>query len=148
MFAGWIDGQGQVWLSGRKKDMIKSGGENVNSSEVEAVLQSHPGVVNACVVALPHPRLGETVGALLVLHESYSWNQRSRPAQAQSQERQISLHLIQQWCREQHLAGFKLPRVVHGSHVALPSTATGKVDKQRARDLLHAVRQGNLHSKL
>lgn len=59
---GCLDALGQLWLLGRLKDTIKSGGENVYSSEVEAVLQRHPAVAAVAVVGLPHGRLGEQVG--------------------------------------------------------------------------------------
>jgi len=58
---GWLDTRGQLWLLGRSKDVVKSGGENVHAREVEGVLESHPAVLAAAVVGLPHTRLGEMV---------------------------------------------------------------------------------------
>ena len=58
---GWLDALGRLWLLGRAKDMIKSGGENVFAAEVEAALEAHPAVAGAAVVGIPHPRLGEMV---------------------------------------------------------------------------------------
>ena len=58
---GFLAPDGSLWLLGRAKDMVKSGGENVFAAEVEAVLASHPGVAAAAVVGLPHERLGEQV---------------------------------------------------------------------------------------
>jgi acyl-CoA synthetase (AMP-forming)/AMP-acid ligase II len=58
---GWLDAAGRLWLLGRAKDMVKSGGENVHAREVEAMLEGHPAVAAAAVVGLPHTRLGETV---------------------------------------------------------------------------------------
>jgi acyl-activating enzyme 14 len=58
---GRLDGCGRLWLLGRKKDMIKSGGENVHASEVERVLALHPAVADVAVVGLPNERLGEMV---------------------------------------------------------------------------------------
>lgn len=58
---GFLDSSGALWLVGRAKDMIKSGGENVLAAEVERVLLRHPGVAGAVVVGLPHTRLGEQV---------------------------------------------------------------------------------------
>ncbi len=62
---GYLDAVGRLWLVGRRKDMIKSGGENVHAAEVEAVLCGYPGVAAAAVVGLPHARLGEMVRLLL-----------------------------------------------------------------------------------
>ena len=58
---GWLDVEGQLWLVGRAKDMVKSGGENVSAAEVEAALEAHPDVLEAAVVGLPDDRLGELV---------------------------------------------------------------------------------------
>eukprot|EP00198_Chlamydomonas_reinhardtii_P000720 XP_001690055.1 predicted protein [Chlamydomonas reinhardtii] len=56
---GYLAADGGLWLLGRAKDMIKSGGENVFAPQVEAVLCAHPAVAAAAVVGLPHERLGE-----------------------------------------------------------------------------------------
>ncbi|KAK9809963.1 hypothetical protein WJX72_002701 [[Myrmecia] bisecta] len=55
---GRLDAQGRLWLAGRIKEVIKSGGENVHAQEVERMLLTHPAVVAACVVGLPHERFG------------------------------------------------------------------------------------------
>ena len=68
---GTIDASGRLWLAGRLKDVVRSGGENVNAAEVERVLTRHPAVAAAAVVGLPHARLGEQVGALLVLRPGF-----------------------------------------------------------------------------
>jgi acyl-activating enzyme 14 len=59
---GALDSAGRLWLVGRAKDTVKSGGENVHAAEVEAALEQHPAVAAAAVVGLPHSRLGEMVG--------------------------------------------------------------------------------------
>lgn len=61
MFTGALDSEGRLWLVGRLKDVIRSGGENVHASEVEAVLEMHPDVLRAAAVGIPHKRLGEQV---------------------------------------------------------------------------------------
>ena len=64
---GRLDDDGYLLITDRKKDIIIRGGENIASSEVEAVLLSHPGVADAAVVAAPDARMGEVVRAYLVL---------------------------------------------------------------------------------
>ncbi len=62
-----IDENGEVLFLDRKKDMIKSGGENVASVKIEETLLAHPAVQNAAVVGLPHPQWGEAVSAFVKL---------------------------------------------------------------------------------
>ena len=62
-----IDENGEVLFLDRKKDMIKSGGENVASVKIEETLLAHPAVQNAAVVGLPHPQWGEAVSAFIKL---------------------------------------------------------------------------------
>lgn len=66
---GRIDEDGLVYLIGRKKDIIIRGGENIASAHVESRLREHPDVIDAAVVGLPHPDLGEEVGAAVVIRE-------------------------------------------------------------------------------
>ncbi|HMO48800.1 MAG TPA: AMP-dependent synthetase, partial [Rubrivivax sp.] len=98
-----------------KKDMIKTGGENVASVKVEAVLLAHPGVAGAGVLGLPHPRWAEAVCAFIV----------KKPG-AELDEASLIAH-----CR-QHLGGFEVPKLVHFVDV-LPATSTGKVQKHVLR---------------
>ena len=99
----------------RKKDMIKTGGENVASDKVEAVLLGHPGVAGAAVLGLPHPHWIEAVCAFVV----------KKPG-AEVDEESILAH-----CRER-LGGFEVPKLVRFVE-ALPATATGKVQKHLLR---------------
>ncbi len=62
-----IDEEGFVYIVDRAKDMVISGGENVYSVEVEATLFEHPAVADVAVIGVPHPVLGEEVGAAVVL---------------------------------------------------------------------------------
>lgn len=64
---GRIDAEGYLLITDRKKDIIIRGGENISSKEVEAVLLSHPSVVDAAAVAAPDDRMGEVVRACVVL---------------------------------------------------------------------------------
>jgi long-chain acyl-CoA synthetase len=110
-----IDAQGEVLFIDRKKDMIKSGGENVASVKIEETLLAHPAVQNAAVVGLPHPQWGEAVAAFVKL----------KPG-AQAEEAEIAEH-----CRK-HLGGFQVPKLVRILD-EMPMTATGKLRKVELR---------------
>ncbi len=111
-----IDADGYVYLLDRMKDMVITGGENVYSSEVEAVLHRHPGVAEAAVIGVPDQRLGETVMAVIV-----------RKSGAAPSEAEIAQH-----CR-QSLGGYKIPRRVVFVE-RLPRSAMGKVLKTELRN--------------
>ncbi len=110
----WVDGQ--MVFRDRKKDMIKTGGENVPSVKVEAVLLRHPAVANAAVVGLSHPRWIEAVTAFVVLK-----------AGAQIDEAGLVQH-----CKE-FLGGFEVPKAIRIVD-ALPMTSTGKIQKHPLRE--------------
>lgn len=102
---------GYVEIRDRMKDVIISGGENISSIEVEAVLLRHPAVQEAAVVGLPHEKWGEAPYAFVVL----------RPGATATEAE------LRTFARE-HLAHFKAPHGV--TFVAeLPKTATGKIQK-------------------
>lgn len=67
---GRIDDQGCITISGRKKDLIIRGGENLSAKEIEDALQRHPAIFEAAVIGIPHPRLGETGCAVIRLVEN------------------------------------------------------------------------------
>ena len=67
---GRIDDQGCITISGRKKDLIIRGGENLSAKEIEDALQRHPAIFEAAVIGIPHPRLGETGCAVVRLVEN------------------------------------------------------------------------------
>jgi len=62
-------GDGAVVITGRKKDLIIRGGENISAKEIEDILINHPGIREIAVVAMPHCRLGETVCAFVIAGE-------------------------------------------------------------------------------
>jgi acyl-CoA synthetase (AMP-forming)/AMP-acid ligase II len=64
---GSVDAEGYLTVSGRKKDLIIRGGENISPKEVEDVLHRHPAIREVAVVAMPHPRMGETPCAYAIL---------------------------------------------------------------------------------
>ena len=115
---GYLDAEGFLYLTDRKKDMIISGGENIASSEVERVVYSLAQVSEAAVIGLPDERWGERVVAVVVL----------RPGM------RLALRELDACCRAQ-LAGFKVPRqlVIRDD---LPRNPSGKVLKRVLRDEL------------
>lgn len=112
---GIFDEGGQMLFLDRKKDMIKTGGENVPSIKVESALLVHPAVGGVAVIGVPHPRWAEAVCALVVL----------KPGAACTPE-ELNAH-----CR-QLLGSFEVPKAIRIIDV-LPMTATGKVQKQILR---------------
>ncbi len=107
-----IDGSGSVQIVDRKKDMILTGGENVYSIEVEAVLYEHPGVLEAAVFGRADEIYGERVCAAVV----------ARPDHDLCEQELLA------FCRTR-LAGFKCPRVWIFL-AALPRTGSGKIAKR------------------
>ena len=112
---GIEDEDGQVLFVDRKKDIVKSGGENVSSVHVERTILAFPGVDNCAVIGLPHERWGEAVTAVVTCAANI----------------EIGEEELLEWCTEQ-LAPFEKPkRIVFVD--ALPMTATGKVQKHTLR---------------
>ena len=67
---GQMSPDGALVITGRKKDLIIRGGENISAKEIEEVLAQHPDVADVAVVAMPHPRLGEGVCAFVVTRDA------------------------------------------------------------------------------
>lgn len=111
---GHLDDEGVVWFTDRVKDMVKTGGENVSSVEVERTLLSCPDVAECAVIGVPDPKWGEAVTAVVV------------PADPTVDEATVAARVTEH-CRAR-LAGFQVPKRVHVVD-ALPKTATGKVQK-------------------
>ncbi len=106
---------GYFEIKDRAKDVIISGGENISSLEVEETLYRHPKILEAAVVAKPHPKWGETPCAFVTLRPQTT---------ADAAE-------IIDYCRE-NMARFKVPRtVIFGP---LPKTSTGKIQKFSLRE--------------
>jgi long-chain acyl-CoA synthetase len=114
-----IDDDGFVYIVDRAKDMVIRGGENVYSVEVEAALFEHPAVADAAVIGVPHPVLGEEVGAAVVL----------RPGSKVTAD-ELSRHV------RERLAGFKVPTHIWFRAEPLPRNPQGKVLKRELRDQL------------
>jgi len=117
---GRMDENGRVTIVDRSKDVIITGGENVASAEVEAVLTRHPGVSELAVVGQPHPIWGEIVTAVVVKAED-------APADEQLAEELLEFG-------QQHLARYKLPKRI-GFVEALPRSSFGKVLKRDLRNV-------------
>jgi fatty-acyl-CoA synthase len=113
---------GYIEVVDRSKDVINSGGENISSVEVEAMLYEHPAVLEAAVVGVPDSKWGEVPKALVVL----------KPGQQTSEQALIA------FCRD-HMAHFKAPKSVEFV-TELPKTATGKVQKFALREQYWAGR--------
>jgi fatty-acyl-CoA synthase len=115
-----VDDEGYITVVDRKKDMVKSGGENVASREVEEALYRLEGVSEVAVVGLPHPRWIEAVTAVVVVKSGHGLN-----------ESQVLAHAAQ------HLAPFKCPKAVVFVE-SLPKNPSGKLLKRELRQKLHA----------
>ena len=111
-----IDEAGRVRITGRIKDIIIRGGENIAPKEVEDVLRGHPAIADASVYAVASEFFGEEVAAAL----------RLRPGAT------IEADEVQAFCRER-LARFKVPRFIRVVE-AFPLTASGKIQKFRLRE--------------
>lgn len=111
----------------RKKDVIISGGENISSPEIEAVLYRHPAVLDCAVIGVPDEKWGETPKAFVVVREG----------------EQLSDKDLITFCRD-HMAHFKCPTRIEFI-TELPRTATGKLKKYtlREKEWEHASRLVN-----
>lgn len=119
-----FDANGYCTITGRFKDIIIRGGENIYPLEIEERLTAHPAIQRAAVVGIPDARYGEVVGTFLVLEEGHQ-----RPSDEE----------IRDWTR-QTLGRHKAPRYVfvfgdEGVPGGMPQTGSGKIQKQILRDL-------------
>jgi O-succinylbenzoic acid--CoA ligase len=114
---GYLDADGDLFLVQRRSDLIVSGGENIYPAEVEGVLRQHPAIKEVAVVGVDDVEWGQKVAAAIVLHEGQSLTEKA----------------IDEYSR-QHLAGYKIPRIVKFI-VELPQTASGKIERVAVRDM-------------
>ncbi|GHG99430.1 acyl-CoA synthetase [Pseudodonghicola xiamenensis] len=112
---GRFDEDGYLYVVDRKKDMIKSGGENVASREVEEAIFRHPKIVEVAVFGVPHPKWIEAVTAVVVPKDGAI----------------LTVEEIDAYCRET-LSHFKSPKHV-SIRSALPKNASGKILKRELR---------------
>jgi fatty-acyl-CoA synthase len=126
---GRIDSDGRLEFTGRAKDLIRVGGENVSPAEIEDLLQQHPKVRQAQVVAVPHARLIEVPAAFVIARQGCD----------------CSVDELLQWCQAR-LAAFKVPRhlQVVADFESIGMTASAKVRKADLRE--HAIRTFGLEA--
>ncbi|MFO0944927.1 MAG: AMP-binding protein [Planctomycetota bacterium] len=113
---GFIDEDGYLFITGRRKDLIIKGGENISPREIEEVIQSHPAVKEVAVVGFPDPLYGENIAAFLVLREG-----------AKAEGTEIQAHVAAS------LTKFKIPAEILFRD-ALPKTPVGKILKRALRE--------------
>jgi long-chain acyl-CoA synthetase len=111
-----MDDEGYFYIAGRKKDMILVSGFNVYPDEVDAVLMSHPAVLEAASIGVPDPKRGETVKSFVVV----------KPGMVATAEE------IEAFCRD-HLAPYKVPREVE-FRPELPKSTVLKILRRELRD--------------
>jgi acyl-CoA synthetase (AMP-forming)/AMP-acid ligase II len=114
---GYQDPEGYFYILERLKDMIVTGGENVYSGEVEAVIYQHPAVREAAVFGIPDAQWGELVTAYVVLKPGNALN-----------ANELIAH-----CRR-FLANYKVPRRIEFSEGELPKSGSGKILKRVLRE--------------
>jgi acyl-CoA synthetase (AMP-forming)/AMP-acid ligase II len=114
---GYFDDDGYFYFVDRKKDIVRRGGVNISSIEVESVLRAHPAVADVAIVAKPDDVLGERIVAFVVTHADDG----------------LTLEALREFGRAE-LAEYKLPDALVIVD-DLPRTGSGKVEKFRLRSL-------------
>ncbi len=116
---GYLDDDGDLFMSDRKIDMIISGGVNIYPAEIEGVLMAHPAVADAAVFGIPNDEFGEEVKAAVELRDGHKASPKL--------EAELIEHV------REHLAGYKAPRSVD-FETDFPRHPTGKLYKRKLRD--------------
>jgi acyl-CoA synthetase (AMP-forming)/AMP-acid ligase II len=114
---GYFDEEGYLFIAGRKKDMVKSGGISIYPLEVEAILYEHPDVLEAAVIGVPDARWGEALKAVVVPKRSTS----------------VSAADLARFCKDR-LSDYKVPKSFDFVE-SLPHTEVGKVNKVKVREM-------------
>jgi acyl-CoA synthetase (AMP-forming)/AMP-acid ligase II len=121
---GYFDKDGLLYISGRSKDMIISGGENVYPTEIEDVISTHPAVSQVAVIGVPSEKWGEAVHAVVILIEGA----------------EVSADELVAHCRK-NLAGYKCPRGFTFRQEPMPLSPANKVLKSELRNQVLAKAQ-------
>ena len=115
---GYFDEEGYLFVAGRKKDMVKSGGISIYPLEIESVIYSHPDILEAAVIGVPDRQWGEALKAVIVL----------------KQGAKITEEELQRFCKDR-LSSYKVPKSVDFVS-SLPHTEVGKVNKSKVREMI------------
>ena len=119
--SGWMNRDDYVYITGRKKDLIIKGGENISPMEIEEAIYEHPGVAEAAVIGVPDARFGENIWAVVV----------PRHGQALTED-ELKGHIAG------YVTSFKVPsRVVFKAQ--LPKNRVGKIMKRALREEMAAL---------
>jgi len=114
---GYIDEDGYLYITDRKKDLIIRGGENIYPKEIENILHTHPDVLEAGVIGVPDPVYGEAVKAFVVLKTPGSLTEDD----------------LLNFCREK-MPSYKRPKAIRFL-MDLPKSAVGKILRRELRKL-------------
>ncbi len=117
---GYFDEEGFLFVVGRKKDMVKSGGISIYPLEIESVIYSHPAILEAAVIGVPDLQWGEAVKAVVVV----------KP------DAELKTEDLLRFCKER-LSAYKVPKSVE-FRPSLPHTEVGKVNKVKLREMIVA----------
>jgi len=112
-----LHSSGNLVVEGRKKDMINRGGEKISAEEVENLILSHNSVLNAAVVAMPDPVMGERSCAFVIPHSGHN----------------LTLEELNRFLLEKRIAKFKLPERLE-LVPSFPTTGVGKISKKDLRE--------------
>jgi len=113
---GTMDDEGFIYILDRKKDMVKPGGENVYTPEIESAIMGHPEILEIAIIGIPHEKWGETIRAVATRREGAG----------------VTEEQLIAWCRDR-LTHFKCPTSVVFVE-ALPKGGTGKIQKNVLRE--------------
>jgi 2-furoate---CoA ligase len=105
---GYVDAEGDLFVTGRVDDMIVSGGENVSPVEIESILSLHPAVAEVAVAGLPDERWGQRIAAFV------------------KRDGAIEADVLDAWCRGSSLADYKRPRE-YVFVAEVPKSPVGKI---------------------
>jgi acyl-CoA synthetase (AMP-forming)/AMP-acid ligase II len=122
-----MDEEHYLYIIGRKKDMIISGGYNIYAEELERILAAHPKIHESAVIGVPDEKWGESVKAVVVLKAGFEATQEE----------------IIEFCKA-HLASYKKPQTVDFVP-SLPRSGPGKVAKNKLREKYWAGLERKVH---